>query len=191
MTTYCRLCAELKTGDDLSTTIHDAALKIEEKLIICCQWNNYRHTNPNLPDAVCYSCFEKLEKCWLFSETVAIAQAKLQEILQDTELVDIKYEINAEDDEFNPSEAEDIFVEPLKVAAIPNSDDKPLHSTTTDSVDETKPRQLHECEICKKSFTTAYNLANHVRSHTGEVGLKCHTIFSYEISKRTNSSWVS
>lgn len=169
MTTYCRLCAELKADDDLSTTINDSTLKIEEKLIICCQWNNYRNTNSNLPDAVCYSCFEKLEKCWLFSETVAIAQTKLQEILQDTELVDIKYETNEEDEEFDPSDTEDIFVEPLKVAAIPSNDDKPSNSTTSDSLDETKSRQLHECDICKKCFTTAYNLANHMRSHTGEV----------------------
>lgn len=174
MTTYCRLCAELKTDDDLSTTINDTTLKIEEKLIICCQWNNYRNTNSNLPDAVCYSCFEKLEKSWLFNETVAIAQTKLQEILQDTELVDIKYETNAEDDEFDPSDTEDIFVEPLNVAAIPikdDKDDKPADITASDSQDETKARQLHECHICRKGFTTAYNLANHVRSHTGEVGL--------------------
>lgn len=169
MTTYCRLCAELKTVDDLSTTITDTKLKIEEKLIVCCQWNNYRNINCNFPDTVCYLCIEKLEKCWIFSESVALAQEKLQEIFQDTELVDIKYESNVEDDEFSAGDAEDIFVEPLKVTAIPNDDTKPPNDTANDSLDETKSRQLHECDICKKSFTTAYNLTNHVRSHTGEV----------------------
>lgn len=173
MTTYCRLCAESKTFDDLSTTINDTKLKIQEKLIICCQWNNYRNANCNLPDGICYSCVEKLEKCWLFNESVAIAQAKLQEIFQDTELVDIKCETNIEDDEFNPNDTENIFVEPLKVAPISNDNIQPPDSTPDDSLDETKSRQLHECDICKKSFTTAYNLANHVRSHTGERPYPC------------------
>lgn len=174
MTTYCRLCAELKTIDDLNTTINDKKLKIEEKLIVCCQWNNYQSINSNFPDAVCNLCCEKLEKCWLFNESVAIAQTKLEEIFRDTELVDIKYETNTEDDEFNPVDTSvDIFVEPLKLAAVTKDDAKPLINTTNNSLDEIKSHHLHECDICHKTFTTAYNLTTHGRTHSGERPYPC------------------
>lgn len=158
MTTYCRLCAESKSEDEINTTISDVKLKIEEKLVVCCQWNNYIK-NTHLPESVCYACNEKLEKSWLFCESVAYAQIKLQEIYTETELVGIKCEIG-EDDEFALFErAEDIFVEPIILPeSVANDDEKSLIGSTVEPFDENTSRQNHKCDVCHKSFTTAYNL---------------------------------
>lgn len=163
MTTYCRLCAESKTEDELSTTINDSKLKIKEKLVACCQWNNYlNNNNSQLPDGICYSCCEQLEKCWRFNESVALAQVKLHDIFNDTELLSVKCELNADDDEFNVCDtAENIFVEPITLPEPTIDDEKHLIGSTIDTLDETKSRQVHECDICQKRFTTAYNLTVH------------------------------
>lgn len=164
MTIYCRLCAESKSEDELSTTINDPKLNIKEKLVVCCQWNKWNNcmNNSHLPDGVCFSCCEKLEKCWLFNENVAFAQTKLQEIFNDAELIAVKCELNTEDDEFNLCDApEDIFVEPITLPVPPevvNDDEKHLIGSTIDSLDAARARQLHECDECQKTFTTAYNL---------------------------------
>lgn len=158
MTLYCRLCAELKTIDELTTTINDTKLKIDEKLIACCQWNKYQNTNCNFPNGICNLCCEKLEKCWLFNETVANAQEKLAEIFGDNELTEIKYEENTEDDELGAIDTSvDIFVEPLKLSTAINEDEKPSIDTPNDTI-EVKKSLSHECDICAKGFTTAYNL---------------------------------
>lgn len=158
MTTYCRLCAESKTDDELSTTINDSKLNIKEKLVVCCQWNNFINHN-HLPDGVCYSCCEKLEKSWLFNECVAFAQVKLQEIFNESDLISVKCELNAEDDEFNVCDtSENIFVEPITLPEPIIDDEKHLIGSTIDTSDESKSRHMHECDICQKTFTTAYNL---------------------------------
>lgn len=162
MTTYCRLCAELKALDELTTTIYDKTLQIEEKLLACCRWNQYQNSiNSNFPNAICLLCCEKLEKCWLFNETVANAQAKLQEIFGDNnELIPIKDEENIDEyDEFCPVDVSvDIFVEPLKLSTVTNDDEKPPINAENDAIDENKSRLSHDCDMCGKSFTTAYNL---------------------------------
>lgn len=160
MTTYCRLCAESKTEDELNTTINDTNANIKEKLIVCCQWNNYSNSG-HLPESVCYSCCEKLEKCWLFNECVAYAQTKLQEIYGDPDLVAVKCELNPEEDstEFPLCDtSESIFVEPITLPLLTIDDDKTQIGSTSDTADESKSRHFHECDICQKSFTTAYNL---------------------------------
>lgn len=154
MTTYCRLCAESKTENEFNTTINDKQLNIKEKLVACCQWNNYLNYT-HLPVCVCYSCCEKLEKCWLFNESVAYAQSKLLEIFNESDLVSVKSEPNV-DDEFGDNQ-EDIFVEQIMLPE-PVNDDEKIHGETIETLDETKHRQLHECDECQKSFTTAYNL---------------------------------
>lgn len=162
MALYCRLCAELKVADELTASIDDPKLRIEEKLLACCRWHQYGNsTNANFPNGICYSCCEKLENCWLFNETVAKAQVKLQEIFGDnTELIVIKDEAHTEDDEFSPVDVVvDIFVEPLKLSTGANDDEKPLvDAAADDTFDEKKSRISHECDECAKSFTTAYNL---------------------------------
>lgn len=79
MSIFCRLCAEMRTPDEIKTTIHDADWNIEAKLTICCQWNPLQ-VNIALPKEVCYFCFDQLEHCWKFSQSVTEAQVKLQDI---------------------------------------------------------------------------------------------------------------
>lgn len=79
MTNYCRLCAELKDPIEIATTISDVDNLIEQKLTACCQWNEEKW-NTKLPQHICMGCLDKLDKCWLFSQSVRLAQRKLREI---------------------------------------------------------------------------------------------------------------
>lgn len=79
MTSYCRLCAQLKDSDEIATSLTDAENLIERKLTVCCQWK-VKDTQRKLPHDVCTVCLNKLDKCWLFVQTVKLAQHKLQEI---------------------------------------------------------------------------------------------------------------
>lgn len=159
MATYCRLCAEEKSDDDLCASINDLKSGILEKLSACCQWNSYA-VNPELPDRVCSMCSEKLEKCWIFSECVSSAQIKLQQLFDDGELT-----INNETEEdLICDNAESIFVEPITLPDIypePSDDfiestDDLIGSTIENVLDESM--SMRECDICQKVFTTGYNL---------------------------------
>lgn len=79
MTNYCRLCAELKDPDEIATSITDTENLIEQKLKECCQWN-VKNNNRRLPEDICMGCINKLDKCWMFSQSVQFAQQKLLEI---------------------------------------------------------------------------------------------------------------
>lgn len=116
MNNYCRLCADIKTDDELNIEISDTKLKIHEKLVACCQWDTYQ-SNVNFPYRICYFCYERLEKSWLFSESIAYAQKKLQEVLHEIELAPVKCDLDVDDDDVGfhayESEPEEIFVEPI------------------------------------------------------------------------------
>lgn len=79
MTNYCRLCAEPKDSSEIIASIDDSEKSIEQKLMACCQWN-VESINERLPQNVCVVCLDKLDKFWLFSQSVQLAQQKLQEI---------------------------------------------------------------------------------------------------------------
>lgn len=79
MTEYCRLCAELKDPCEIVTSIDDVEQTMEQKLRACCQWTT-ENTELRLPHSVCATCLDKLDKCWLFSQSVQLAQQKLLEI---------------------------------------------------------------------------------------------------------------
>lgn len=79
MAIYCRLCAELKDADEIAASITDAANSVEQKLTMCCQWN-VEHRYARLPQEVCTCCLDKLDKFWLFSQSVQSAQDKLKAI---------------------------------------------------------------------------------------------------------------
>lgn len=188
---YCRLCADSKPEDELNIKISDSMLQIHEKLIACCQWNKYQY-DAKLPSAICYLCYEKLEKSWLFLESVAFAQTKLQEIFHEFELTPVKCESDVDDDGFHAYESEpepepepqseEIFVEaiaPTKIVARVKKEKKPSMKIvigSTNTSNETVPRdekppkitlarkpldaakKSYECNTCKKSFRSPYNL---------------------------------
>lgn len=97
---------------------------------------------------------------------MAFAQAKLQELFDESEVLLVKCELNTEDEEFNVCDtSENIFVEPITLAEPIIDDEKHLIGSTIDTLDETKSRQIHDCDICQKTFTTAYNLTVRIDSH--------------------------
>lgn len=134
MDDLCRLCASTKPFNRLTIQISDSILKVEEKLIACCQWNKYKHDDDNLPDAICCECYERLQECWQFSESIASAQEKLRRILfRNIETARVKHELKTEDNEFNLCETElenmNIFVEPITPMTL-----EPLASITLSDV---------------------------------------------------------
>lgn len=94
MTEYCRLCAELKDSHEIVASISDAEQSIQQKLRACCEWTaeNAKH---RLPHSVCTICFDKLDKCWLFSQSVQLAQQKLLEIFGKRKLKRISYRLSS------------------------------------------------------------------------------------------------
>lgn len=79
MTEYCRLCAELKDPWEVVASITDIEQSMELKLRACCQWT-IENSGRSLPHGVCAICLEKLDKCWVFSQSVQLAEQKLLEI---------------------------------------------------------------------------------------------------------------
>lgn len=79
MSIFCRLCADTKDPSEIVTSINDPERFVERKLIACCQWNP-QHTDFELPQDVCEFCYDKLENCWLFLQSVHSAQRKIQNL---------------------------------------------------------------------------------------------------------------
>lgn len=160
---YCRLCAEPKSDDDLCASINDLKMNILEKLIVCCQWDTYP-LNPELPEYICFLCSEKLEKSWLFSVCVSEAQKKLLQLFSDVELIPIRREEAADDGAGLLDEnLENIFVEAIPMPELrPDSIDEMI--AEPESIDELIGSTIEStndkivCDICKKVFTTIYNL---------------------------------
>lgn len=76
---YCRLCAEPTAKSQLIAPDEDVGLnsKIATKML----WINIDVSITNcLPNSICFSCFDQLERTWSFLNNVRIAQAKLNEI---------------------------------------------------------------------------------------------------------------
>lgn len=81
MDNLCRLCANVKTSGQLTCSITDELLNIEQKLIDCCRWKEFDtpENSDNLPQKICNACLKSLENCWEFAEHVAQAQHALRE----------------------------------------------------------------------------------------------------------------
>lgn len=76
MTDICRLCASLKTLDQLQT-IEDPTLSVKQKLARCCQFE-FPAEDDFLPQCVCNDCILCLNNSWTFSEKVLQAQETLK-----------------------------------------------------------------------------------------------------------------
>lgn len=78
METWCRLCANEKYADELTYNIDDEFTNIKQKLIDCCRWNEIADDDQvGVPKMICKDCNGRLEQCWLFAESVSLAQQKI------------------------------------------------------------------------------------------------------------------
>lgn len=79
------------------------------------------------------------------------------------ELIDDSEPVNDQQIE-NEIELSHCIIQTEEVMQITvNKEDEPLESTTSQ----------HQCSICGKELLSAYTLANHMRSHTGERPYGC------------------
>lgn len=178
MTSYCRLCAESKDSIEIATSITDTENLIEQKLIECCQWNVGK-ANARLPKDICVSCLDKLDKCWLFSQSVQYSQQKLLEIFGEQlrfhfdhstfhfNLQRIKqFSFIANDIAESESESDETTETPkiIKILfdcidcskSFPSRIALEKHECTTETVH-------NQCDLCFKTFKTIYALRVHCK----------------------------
>lgn len=76
--TYCRLCAEPTPRQQLIGPEEEVAIlsKIVTKLL----WINIDITLTDLPNTICFSCFDLLERTWAFLTNTRIAHRKLSNV---------------------------------------------------------------------------------------------------------------
>ncbi|CAH0717043.1 unnamed protein product, partial [Brenthis ino] len=76
---YCRLCAEPTPLVQLITPKEEVAFT--SKIIMKLSWINIDISSPNgLPNTICFSCFDLLERTWSFLNNVRTSQDKLAAI---------------------------------------------------------------------------------------------------------------
>ncbi|CAG9573576.1 unnamed protein product [Danaus chrysippus] len=79
--TYCRLCAEPTPKTQLIEPEEDVA--ITSKILAKLTWINVDVSVSNgLPNTICFSCFDQLERTWAFLNNVRCAQDKLNTIFK-------------------------------------------------------------------------------------------------------------
>lgn len=76
MLNFCRLCAEEKPPQELTSSI----LKLRDKLIMCCQWKPSQ-VEHNMPQSICDFCNQELYICSSFIEKVEAAREKLEKMV--------------------------------------------------------------------------------------------------------------
>lgn len=194
MENVCRLCGHVKKPRYLITDIDDPTMNIQQKLIDCCRWNLIGVDEcGNMPKKICSGCIKKLEKCWIFLESVAQVQEQLH-----SHVVQIKTELIIFDGiENNDDDKEEIII--TSDSNNRNSDNnKKQFSTQHNSTnnepidknnsDESKISNNFLCDICGKNFSSKPNLTTHRNMHRPKEKRKyfecyiCETTFSYKKS---------
>lgn len=116
MLEFCRLCAEAKTAQELTSTISEQL----EKLVNFCQWNASEQEN-SLPQNICMTCIIKLEDFCRFLETIKSSEAILRKSalevdeqrnshLKNVEYIHVKMDPNVEDIESGNSDNVDFYL---------------------------------------------------------------------------------
>lgn len=119
MENVCRLCANTKTPRQLTSSIEDLSLNIEQKLIDCCRWKLYdTYETYSLPRRICSACLKNLERSWAFAESVAKAQQELLAQMVDTKPT-VLLEIESVDTA-NTENIQHVTVEEIKVSVSPH-----------------------------------------------------------------------
>lgn len=107
MENWCRLCAIEKYPGELVYSIDDEFSNIKQKLIDCCRWNEISDGDQiGAPKMICKDCYENLEKCWSFVESVSLAQQKIHMHFMDIKPT-VLLEIEKVDTPFHEEEDEE------------------------------------------------------------------------------------
>lgn len=193
METLCRLCAEEKSPKQLTCSIDDQRLHIEQKLIDCCRWSSFI-VNTEMPKMICDICFESLEQSWSFAEKVARAQEQLLSQLvqkkQKAPLSEAKVEplltvaSSPKEEHQEPHDEFEDFNYDEPFSSIENDISSPATEATNNEYFETElekakikmhseqqqpPQETEKlsflCEICGKDFSTRSNVLTHTKLH--------------------------
>lgn len=133
MENLCRLCANVKTPEQLTCSIEDQTLDIEQKLIDCCRWKSYMNyeTYTHMPRKICNACMKNLERSWSFAESVAQAQQGLLK-----EIVNMKPTVLLEIEIVHPSTSKSDDEEMEMIEEIKLSLEPFAHFQTENNFDE-------------------------------------------------------
>lgn len=199
MENVCRLCGHAKLRRHLISNITDRALNIQQKLIDCCRWNSIGIDEcGTMPKMICNGCIKKLEKSWLFLESVAQVQEQLH-----LHVVDIKTELivfdgieNNDDDDDDNDSGEIVTSLNSSNQYSGNGQEFPTQKANygyfknknNNEQQQTKIPNKFICDICGKNFSSKPNLTTHSHMHKPKEKRKyfecyiCKITFSYKKS---------
>ncbi|XP_027838155.2 zinc finger protein 250-like isoform X1 [Aphis gossypii] len=183
----CRLC--LRNEQSLQN------LFFEETLLENIQEVTNLHFNveDSLPNSICKICIEQVNsfvefrvRCkatdeWLRNEAVILDNDNKDSIIIDSEEINSKDLLLVEPDQYEeqlmddpePVDNKQIVENEIELThCIVQSEEVMQMSVNEEEILETNTSD-HQCTICGKELLSAYTLANHMRSHTGERPYGC------------------
>lgn len=153
MTGVCRLCASLKTLEQLKT-LDDPNLALQKKLVRCCEFRLPTTNDEYMPQNVCNDCVVCLNKSWAFAEKVADAQ----EILKRAFLTDYIQK--------NCSPPNDTTADIDSLAAVAPKNDGSGSETNVNHSDEILGRAKGLHDLSFKSRSVIISL--HIKGYSNE-----------------------
>lgn len=146
----CRLCAKIKEPEEIKTTLNNKALKVKQKLIDCCRWNSFEHSD-NLPQSICSTCYRKLNQSWTFAQCIENAQAELRAVLLTKQLSN---ETKTEDLPNDDYDANDFSADYPQDSSDEEKDEKPIPKS---SAKKQRTKTTYKKKIKPEVNETQYN----------------------------------